>query len=133
MDRLAIDIVLLPPEEIMNKAIEINRKFNNDPIQLNKKNCLPHISLCMGVIHKKDMAQIKEIIKTIVKNHKTQSLIIKKINTKHCSFDIENTTSLQNLHEEVMTSLDPYLTHNATTTMCFSPPKVDEKTLSWIN
>ena len=53
MSKIAIDIVLIPPRTIMDKAIEINNQFVDDPIKLNRKNCLPHISLCMGVIKKK--------------------------------------------------------------------------------
>ena len=53
MPKIAIDVVLLPPEEIMDKAIEINRQLADDPIKLNKENCLPHVSLCMGVVEEK--------------------------------------------------------------------------------
>ena len=41
MTEIAIDIVLLPPEEVMDKAIEINKRLTEDPIKLNKENCLP--------------------------------------------------------------------------------------------
>lgn len=60
MTKIAIDIVLLPPEEIMNKAIEINQQLADDGIKLNKKDCLPHISLCMGVISEEDLPEINQ-------------------------------------------------------------------------
>ena len=50
MAKIAVDVVLLPSEEMMDKAIEINRellkRFDNKII-LNKENCLPHISLAI--------------------------------------------------------------------------------------
>jgi len=50
---MAVDIVLLPSEKMMDKAIEANRellKQCTDKITLNKKDCLPHISVGYGEI-----------------------------------------------------------------------------------
>ncbi len=133
MAKIAIDVVLLPPEEIMNKAIEINKKLVDDPIKLNKESCLPHISLCMGTIEEKSLPKIKETIDKIASSFPKLSLTINEINEEHTTFDIEKTEILQKLHETVMEKLEPYLSYNATTSMCFSPPHVVEKTLFWIN
>jgi len=133
MSKIAIDIALLPPEEIMNKAIEINSQFADDPIQLNKENCLPHISLCMGVVEAEDLPKIEKIINEIIENFQALSLKINGINDKHTCFETKNNKDLQRLHETIMTELETYLSYNATTDMCFSPPIVDEKTVSWIN
>ncbi len=133
MAKIAINIVLLPPEKIMDKAIEINKQFANDPIKLNKENCLPHISLCMGVLEEENLPKIEEIINQISKQFSKLFLTINKISSKHVSFEIENNGAIQNLHEEIMMQLSPYLSYNATTNMCFSPPPVVEKTLTWIN
>ena len=133
MSKIAIDVVLLPPEDIMNKAIEINKQLSNDPIRLNKGNCLPHVSLFMGVVEEENLPKIKEIINKIAAQFSKLSLTISRINYEHCGFDIQKTGDLQKLHETIMTKLDNYLTNKATTDMCFSPPPVVEKTLFWIN
>ena len=133
MAKIAIDVVLLPPENIMDKAIEINKQFADDPIELNKENCLPHISLCMGVLEEENLSKINEIINEISKQFSKLFLTIDKISSEHVCFEIENNESLQKLHEEIMTKLSPYLSYDATTDMCFSPPPVVEKTLTWIN
>ncbi len=65
MAKIAIDVVLLPSEEMMNKAIEINKellKNNEDKIILDKEKCLPHISLCMGCIEEDKIPEIKNIL-----------------------------------------------------------------------
>jgi 2'-5' RNA ligase len=133
MPKIAIDIVLLPSEEIINKAIEINKKLKDDPIQLNKINCLPHISLCMGLMNEKNFEKIKKIIFEISKDFSKLNLTINKICDKQNSFKILYNENLQNLHEKIMINLLPYLTFNAKIENCFSPPKVNEKTLFWIN
>jgi 2'-5' RNA ligase len=133
MSKIAIDVVLLPPEDIMDKAIEINSQFADDPIKLNKENCLPHISLCMGVVKEKNLLKIKEIIDGISKQFSKLFLTIDEISDEHVCFEIKNNENLQKLHEEIMTKLSSYLSYDATTDMCFSPPPVVEKTLTWIN
>lgn len=131
--KIAIDAVLLPPEEIMDKAIEINSQLVGDPIKLNKESCLPHISLCMGAVERKKLPKVKKIIDEIGKNFSEISLTINKINGGQVCFEFKNNKDLQKLHETVMTRLLPYLSYNATTDMCFPDPPVVEKALFWIN
>ncbi len=134
MSKIAIDIVLLPPEDIMDKSIEINNKLNEDPIKLNKENCLPHISLFMGAVEEEEeLSKIKKIVDEIATQFSKLSLTISRINYEDCGFDIKITKDLQKLHETIMTKLNNYLTHDATTDMCFSPLPVVEKALFWIN
>ena len=133
MSKIAIDVVLLPPEKIMDKAIAINQQFPDDPIKLNKHDYLPHISLCMGVLDKKNLPEVKKILDNIGKNFSTLDLTIDKINKKEVCFEIRKTPELQRLHEEIMTKLEHYLTHDATTDTVLSIMPVGVKTLDWIN
>lgn len=132
-EKIAIDIVLLLPEEITNKVIEINNQLPGDLIKLNKKDSLPHISLCMGVVKKEDLPKIKKIIHKIGENFSELFLTIDRIDNKRVCFEIKNNKNLQKLHEDIMTKLSPYLSYDATTDMCSSPPLVVERTLFWIN
>ena len=58
MNKIAVDVVLLPSDEMTDRAIRANtelvEKFGSE-IVLNKKNCLPHISLAMGCINERDV------------------------------------------------------------------------------
>jgi len=63
MTEIAIDVVLLPSDGMMNRAIEINKvllKENENKIILHKEKCLPHISLCMGCIEENKIPDIKK-------------------------------------------------------------------------
>jgi 2'-5' RNA ligase len=142
MARIAIDVVLLPSDQMTDYAIEVNRellKTFDNKIILNNENCLPHISLAMGCIDEKDISDIEKILRDIAKRYSFSELRVVGIRAetiptgkKVLGFNVEKTKELQLLHEEVMKGLAPYFTYDVTTAMLFSPPEVEETTLFWI-
>jgi len=142
MARIAVDVVLLPSKEITDMAIEANRKLlkqRSDRITLDKKSCLPHISLAMGCMDKRDIANIKKILQIVAKNHPPGRLTIVGVHTETDSageevsvFQIKKTQRLQSLHEVVMRELAPHFSYDVTADMVLSPPAVSQSTLSWI-
>ena len=142
MAKIAVDFVLLPSEEMTQRTIEANTvllKQYDDKIILDKNSCLPHISLAMGCINERDIADIDKILHTIAEKYILERLTIIGINTttnssseKVSSFQINKTETLQSLHEEVMLSLSPYFKYDATADMVLSPPTAGESTLLWI-
>jgi len=140
--RIAADIVLLPSEEMMDKAIEANQellKQCSDNIRLNKKDCLPHISLAMGCIEELDVVNIEKALRKIAKNHNPGPLSVTgmRIETnasdrKVSVFEVGRTEQLQSLHEAVMRALAPYFSYRVTACMVLSEPEADELTLRWI-
>jgi len=142
MARIAVDVVLLPSDEMTDYAIEVNRellKTFDNKIILNYENCLPHISLAMGCIDEKDISDIEKILRDIAKKYSFRELRVVDIcaetiptGKKVSGFKIEKTKELQLLHEEVMQRLAPYLTYDVIIDMVFSPPEVEEATLFWI-
>jgi 2'-5' RNA ligase len=79
MSKIAISIALLPPDDIMDMAISINKNYPDDPIQLNKENCLPHISLCLGVVEENHLPGIEKIIAEIKKNTPALTITISHV------------------------------------------------------
>ena len=141
MTKIAIDIVLLPSEEVMDKAISANRELltqNPDKIILNKENCMPHISLAMGCISQSQISDAEEILSSIAENYINETLKFIGFSTSTNSIGekvtvaiIEKTKLLQSLHEEIMTKLAQYLSYDIIENMLLSE-KVDESTLLWI-
>lgn len=120
MTKLAIDIVLLPPEHIMDLCIEINK---GDPFGriLAKDDWVPHATLFMGLIDEKDIQKVSDIIYNISNNHQSFNLEIietyfeeKEDGSRNHGFRIKPTEELQQLHEELMEQLKEYLTTEAT-------------------
>jgi len=150
MAKIAVDAVLLPSDEMMDKAIEANKELLKqrigfpqggvpDKIVLDRKNCLPHISLAMGCIDEKDIAVIEKILQTIAKQHSLGQLSViavrvgtNSVGEKVSVFKVERTKTLQLLHKEVMRRLAPYFSYDVTADMVLSPPEASESTLLWI-
>lgn len=142
MAKIAIDVVLLPSDEMMDKAIEINKellKEYENKIVLDKQKCFPHISLCMGCVDEDDIPKIEEVLKDIASQFSEMKLVADKLepetipNGKIVSgIVIKNTKELQSLHEMVMKRLWKYLSYDVKIPMLFNPPEVEEVTLYWI-
>jgi len=147
MARIAIDVVLLPSQAMAETAIKANRQLPpraGDRIILDKENCLPHISLAMGCIEKKDIGEINRILQEIAGRCALGSLKVVGIHVgtnsageKVSAFQIERTKALQSLHEEVMQRLMPYLSHDVPAAQgpvgdMVLGPTVCESTLRWI-
>jgi len=143
MAKIAVDVVLLPSEEMVEKAIAANKELLNlyaGKIVLNKESCLPHISLVMGCIDEKDIDEIDIILKTIAKE--TTFLVYlsaigihigtNRAGEKVSVLQIEKTEALQLLHEKVMKRLARYFSYDVKAEMVLSSSEISESTLDWI-
>jgi len=141
MSKIAVDVVLLPSDEMMDKAIRANaelvEKFGSE-IALSKDNCLPHISLAMGCINERDMLSIEKVLRLIAGENPLENLAISDIRTSTNSrgeivsvFEIEKTKELQLLHEKVMKKLEPFFSYDISEEMIYDD-EATENTLLWI-
>ena len=117
MAKIAIDIVLIPPKNISDLAIELNKKTDQSKIKLgqNLGEAIPHISLAMGAIYINDLSKLELDIKSIIENHHALNL---KLNGTRggeiedegyiYGIEIEKTDELVSLHTEVMDILKKY-------------------------
>jgi len=141
MEKIAVDIVLLPSEEVMEKAIAANKELLKqypDKIILNKENCLPHISLAMGAIDQIQISDAGKILSSIAEKYSPETLkfigfstLTNSVGEKVTVAIIEKAKFLQSLHEEIMKKLAKYLSYDITENMLLSE-KADESTLLWI-
>jgi len=142
MEKIAVDVVLLPSEGVTNQAIETNKellKHSANRIILDKENCLPHISLAMGCMDKRDITDIEKILQIIAGKYNPGQLSIIGINTgtnslgeKVSAFEVKKTERLLSLHKQVMQRMIPHFSYNVSAEMVLWPPKACESTLLWI-
>ncbi len=142
MAEIAVDAVLLPSEEMVDKAIAANKELQKqcaEKIILDKESCLPHISLAMGCIDERDIADIEKVLQATAKQNSLGRLSAIGIHSSENSageqvsvIQIERTEALQSLHEEVLRRLEPYFNYDVTVDMVLSPPMAGESTLAWI-
>ncbi|HWZ65976.1 MAG TPA: hypothetical protein VNX65_04275 [Patescibacteria group bacterium] len=140
--KTAIDVVLLPSPEMTAKVIEINRellKTAEHKIVLNPQNCLPHVTLCMGVIDTIDLPKAKEILKAIAQDYAAFELIVEFMRADMIptgevvsGLRIKNTEILQKLHTTIMEALWPYLSYEVDKQMLYNPPEIEDVTFTWI-
>ncbi len=123
----AIDIVLLPPLNIMRKAIEINRKIGEEDIKLNERDVIPHISFYMAVVEDKNIKKIEETLSKVDGNIK---LKINGINGEKCCLEIEKTKELEKLHEWIINNLKKFNEKKAKSEYFYE--NVNEKTINWV-
>ncbi|MHC4431364.1 MAG: hypothetical protein ACYTBS_05950 [Planctomycetota bacterium] len=142
MSRIAVDVVLLPSDEVTTRAIEANRellKQSPDKIVLDRENCLPHVSLAMGCIDQCLIADARRTLRAIAEECPLERLASVDIRVtanrageKVSVLELKRTETLQSLHEEVMGRLRAHLGRDVTAEMVFSPPPITESTLAWI-
>ena len=124
MKKIAIDVVLLTPEEIVDKSIELNREIikKDDRVILNKESCFPHITLLMGCLKEDDISEVNELLKDIAKDFSPLTLTI------------TNTYGESSVgFETVVNKLSKYLSYDATPDMLYPPVKPENISVPWIN
>lgn len=134
---IAVDAVLLPSEDMMDKAIEVNRKLSensDNEISLNKADYLPHITLAMGCLREEDIEEIDKILEHLADKFKTLRLKTSSGAESKAWFRIENNKNLQLLHETLMNKLYPYFTYDVTREMIYKSKdeEINDLTLDYI-
>lgn len=131
MTKIAVDVVLLPPEDVMDKLIELDQKLlnrNPDKPLLDKVNCFPHLSLAMGVVEEKYLTDIEKILMQIAKQFKPIPLTASQLGKSKVSVD--NTVELKQLHEKLMNQLSSFFSSEVDQSM-FYGGQVRDISLSW--
>ena len=143
MNRFAINVVLLPPNAIMDFVLEWNKKLREEfsgNIVLGKTNYLPHISLAMGCLREDQLENAYLLLRSIAMRHKVLQLRSKGIHYVTtttgnivATLDIWPDTPLRALHQSIAQEFSPMLTHDAEATDLADDYFVDLPTLDWIN
>jgi len=141
MGQIAVDIVLLPDETMTSRAIEINRRLitsTRPEIVLNRKDCLPHISLAMGSLDEADVAAVRERLAAVARSTSVRPLrivgVVASVNSRGettCLLDVDRTGELQALHEQVMQEMRPFFRYEVREDM-FHDEGVTGSTLDWV-
>ncbi len=142
MSQIAADIVLLPEAKIARLAVETNRKLiggSGREIVLDETTCLPHISLAMGCIESEQVASIGKMLSAVVKACPVGKLTITGVvtvlnarNEPNSLFAVAKTEALQRLHEQIMETMEPYVSRDVTAEMLCGDEEIAPGTLAWI-
>ena len=143
MKRFAVDIVMLPPDNVMDIAIAYNRKLmlsGNQEIVLDKSRRMPHLSLLMGCLAAEQLQHANRTLRSIAGKHSVLNLNVANIRSVDSksgettvSLDIAPTPELLALHESVVSHFVSLLTQDATASDMNDPPPIKASSLEWVN
>lgn len=132
---LAIDIVLLPPPNISDEMVALSNHLNDtygEKIRLNLKDRLPHISLLMGVVDRKNIENIEKVLKKLAAELLPIELTMTGLKSRGSSSAIElkETPELEALQKALAKETQDWITSNATAEMFYDTPT--EKNVEWV-
>jgi 2'-5' RNA ligase len=134
MNKFAVDLVFLLPDEVLNKAWEINQYLDTAKIDFAQKDIYPHLSLMMGVLAEEDLDHAISILRQTGKKYSSIPLTIHKIVNKGVvSFEIKKNSALKDLHENLIQDFEPILSFDATVEMFYKPEQVKENAVDYVN
>jgi len=139
MKKIAIDVVLIPPDNILEKCIELHNSCKLKRFQLWKDDFVPHISLTLMGIYENDLDSIIEIISHI--DFKTFNISLTGISSRvkeeweYNMIDVDVDKSLQSLHENITEIIYPFFQISDTPKMIIDWEKTwwDTSSKQWIN
>jgi 2'-5' RNA ligase len=142
-NKIAIDVVLIPPDDVLQLAIDINKTFPNTATEsyvLDLKTCIPHITLLMGLVTREQLSEVCHKLDSIAKKFSPLNLKIIGTHTSTrpdgkvlSTLVIENTVELQKLHETTLDKMNSIFTYEGVQKeMFYSPPPVKEIPLFWV-
>lgn len=126
-DKLAIDIALLPPDEIRDKANEINRTHGPEFL-LNKTDRLPHLTLSQAILNRKDLKEAMARLSSIASRFKPLQLKAKLVPNFIEPYENEE---LNNLHETVMKEFENLVSYDVEEEHFFEQP-IRKQSLNYV-
>ena len=133
---LAINIALLPPRSVMNKALAINKQLvehYGSEIVLSGDKRLPHITLSQAVIGEKTMAKAETILKVIASSFKPLQLRAKLLQGRNdIQFEVSLSQELQALHAQVMAEFKGLVNYDARAEY-FYDNAISQRTIDWVH
>lgn len=142
MNRIAVDVVLLPDETMTARALRANAELVKNcgsEIVLHPQTCLPHVSLAMACVERDAVEPVRASLKQVARDYPPGELVITGVVTSLNSrgesvslFAVARTRAIQALHERVMESIQPYNSPDVGPEMIYGDEPVAETTLAWI-
>ena len=142
MNRIAIDVVLLPDETMTARAVQANADLVrrcSSAIVLHPETCLPHVSLAMACIERSAVEPLRQALEPIGQACPVGELVVTGVVTSLNSrgepvsvFALAKTKAIQTLHEQVMEAIPPHCNGDVTAEMIHGDEDVAETTLAWI-
>ena len=113
-EEIAINVAIIPPEEIITLAVEINKESNkqgNKTKDLRMEDFIPHITLFMGIIKSKDLTNVRLELEKLIETTRSFKLTLLEIKesqthpSEESYISVEKNDNLQKLHDKITSIL----------------------------
>lgn len=142
-NKIVVDIVLIPPEEILQLATKLNKSFPDtakEDYVLDREKCIPHITLMMGLVSRGQIGEVTAKLDNIATRFPMLNLNATGFTSSlhpdgkiFSTLAIEKSPDLQKLHETILEELTPFFSWDGVKKeMFYSPPEVREISSFWV-
>jgi len=144
-EQIAVDIVLLPPEPVLDASIITNNRLvertGNREVVLDKQHTIPHISLAMGTVEVTELDRLGRLLDGTIHQYLPLTTTLTELVavTTHTGdvvsgFNVWRTDELQALHEAVMKQLLEFDTGEVAASMIagWEHEDIDEFTTGYV-
>ncbi len=141
--RIAVDVVLIPPNEVIELATGLNNSFPASEAYdfvLNERTCIPHITLSMGIIAEEQLPEVNRRLGLLAQRYSALDLTIGEVSLSKrpdgrvmSGLEIMKTKALEELHLAVLAALSDLFTYDdVQTSLFFSPPPLNRVPTYWV-
>ena len=141
--KIAIDVLIVPSEEMYSQALQLNAAINeNNPetIKLDE-NHIPHITLLQGFIYEEDLPKVGNALEGFFETFKKEDLKAEKFSyskkeaKSFAMISVEKTQILVQLHEKIIEKVKPFLQKTASEKAFVQNPdgsQISKSTLNYV-
>ncbi len=110
----AVDIVLIPSNDVIDYALELNSRLESRELILSRENAIPHISLAMAIIDPNNEKELGTKLAELAKKYQNIELEIDHIFYSQAEDElvsgigIKRSNHLLDLHQDAIALLKPY-------------------------
>ena len=136
-EKIAIDIVLLLPPEVVEKCVFVNSQLDNSSYVSFASGYNPHITLGMGCIFQKDLEVVKNKVQKLAEKIKPFNLrIFGYSGERTFGFGIDKNSELMMVHNEAISLLKEIASYGDATYEMFNESekvKDDPGLVKWVS
>jgi hypothetical protein len=141
--KIAVDVVLLPPDDVMDKIIAVNEQAATKGLAwgpLKKDDFLPHLSLAMGCVEHDSLETLKSGVEAVASQFVPMTVELFEFyyaempdDGKMYCLRAKNIPELQKLHENLVNKLQQHFSYDCTKETLFSKSGEYVKEPDYIN
>ncbi|MEH0158167.1 2'-5' RNA ligase family protein [Limibacter armeniacum] len=108
---IALDFAVIPPDNLLEESIAVNRQLGDTQLLLEKEHTVPHISVCMCLAREEDLPQITHELSEVAKQFQVKALHVESIyrhGEETIGWNVKKEAWLEHLHDVSVAIMSKY-------------------------